>query len=138
MIFIPFRNAGNGIVHISKILLDQMYEASLRDPNEKVLAGILVKVPDFPDEDRCPFDGWEKKLDDYWQAEIGSFIEALRKIGYSIRKIVCPSWYKKLNWNDLKTICTTSTIDHKTYISDCPDVEFQWHAESLELQQFGL
>lgn len=74
-----------------------MYEISRKDCDEKVLVGISIEAPDFPDEDKYPFDGWERKLQDHWQSEIGCFLEALRKIGERTHKVVNPNWYKNLS-----------------------------------------
>lgn len=115
---------------ITRTLLLDLYQKEIteKEPNAKLEAGIAIDVPRFPDRDKCPFEGWEVKYKEYWHKQIGSFVEALNQVGEGTRNVTSPYWYKKFNWKNLKTICTISAISYDTYISDVPEVEYEWHS----------
>ncbi|KAG4072073.1 hypothetical protein HA402_015572 [Bradysia odoriphaga] len=125
--FIPFKSAGPGQILITNELLTCLYEKRENDPHGKVECGILVyPVPDFDDVVTDPVD-YSTESQEYWKKEIGTFMSALRETGETVGFVVNPSWYKKLNWNSLFTICTLSTIKYDVYVYLTHDEEYEWH-----------
>lgn len=100
-----------------------MYE---KEPSEKVKAAVFVEVPSYEDDD-SEFDDWKVKLQEYWENEIGSFLQALERIGKRKTFIVEPFWHFSLNWEGIKTICTISNIDHDVYMQEEREVEYEFH-----------
>lgn len=86
------------------------------------------------EDDDSDFDDWKVKLQEYWKNEIGSFLQALEKIGERKTFIVEPFWHFNLNWEGIKTIFTISNIGHDVYMQEEREVEFEFHFDSRPLR----